>query len=135
VNYKKLIEAAQKAKEYSYSPHSNFRVGAAIITQSGKIYTGCNIENSSFSLTICAERTAIFKAVSDGQRKFEAIAIVTDLKDPIPPCGACRQVLMDMAGDIDVIIAGNKGDNIVYKLSKLLPMPFNGSMLTQNIKK
>ncbi len=135
MNYKKLIEAAQKAKEYSYSPHSNFRVGAAIITQSGNIYTGCNIENSSFSLTICAERTAIFKAVSDGQRKFAAIAIVTDLKDPIPPCGACRQVLMDMAGDIDVIIAGNKGDNIVYKLSKLLPMPFNGSMLTQNIKK
>ena len=135
MNYKKLIEAAQKAKENSYSPHSKFRVGAAIITQSGKIYTGCNIENSSYSLTICAERTAIFKAVSEGQRKFAAIAIVTDLKDPIPPCGACRQVLMDMAGDIDVIIAGNKGDNIVYKLSKLLPMPFNGSMLTQNIKK
>ena len=135
MNYKKLIEAAQKAKEYSYSPHSNFRVGAAIITQSGNIYTGCNIENSSFSLTICAERTAIFKAVSDGQRKFAAIAIVTDLKDPIPPCGACRQVLMDMAGDIDVIIAGNKGDNIVSKLSKLLPMPFDGSMLNHKTKK
>ena len=135
MNYKKLIEAAQKAKENSYSPHSHFRVGAAIITQSGKIYTGCNIENSSFSLTICAERTAIFKAVSEGQRKFAAIAIVTDLKDPIPPCGACRQVLMDMAGDIDVIIAGNKGDNIVSKLSKLLPMPFDGSMLNHKTKK
>lgn len=135
MNYKKLIEAAQKAKEHSYSPHSKFRVGAAIITQSGKIYTGCNIENSSFSLTICAERTAIFKAVSEGQRKFAAIAIVTDLKDPIPPCGACRQVLMDMAGDIDVIIAGNKGDNIVSKLSKLLPMPFDGSMLNHKTKK
>jgi cytidine deaminase len=135
VNYKQLIEAAQKAKEHSYSPHSKFRVGAAIITQSGKIYTGCNIENSSFSLTICAERTAIFKAVSEGQRKFAAIAIVTDLKDPIPPCGACRQVLMDMAGDIDVIIAGNKGDNIVSKLSKLLPMPFDGSMLNHKTKK
>lgn len=135
MNYKQLIEAAQKAKEHSYSPHSKFRVGAAIITQSGKIYTGCNIENSSFSLTICAERTAIFKAVSEGQRKFAAIAIVTDLKDPIPPCGACRQVLMDMAGDIDVIIAGNKGDNIVSKLSKLLPMPFDGSMLNHKTKK
>jgi len=132
VKYKKLIEAAMRAKNNSYSPYSNFRVGAALLTKTGKIFTGCNIENSSYSLTICAERTAIFKAVSEGQRNFKAIAISSDMKEIIPPCGACRQVLMDLASDIDVILSGSNNKPIIIKLSKLLPMPFDSKMLTNH---
>ena len=121
-----------RAKNNSYSPYSNFRVGAALLTKTGKIFTGCNIENSSYSLTICAERTAIFKAVSEGQRNFKAIAISSDMKEIIPPCGACRQVLMDLALDIDVILSGSNNKPIIIKLSKLLPMPFDSKMLTNN---
>ncbi len=132
MKYQKLIEASKRAKKYSYSPHSNFRVGAALLSKTGKIFTGCNIENSSYSLTICAERTAIFKAISEGQRKFRAIAISTDLKEIIPPCGACRQVLMDLAPEIDVILSGSGKKQIIIKLSELLPMPFDSSMLTNH---
>ena len=121
-----------RAKNNSYSPYSNFRVGAALLTKTGKIFTGCNIENSSYSLTICAERTAIFKAVSEGQRNFKAIAISSDMKEIIPPCGACRQVLMDLASDIDVILSGSNNKPIIIKLSKLLPMPFDSKMLTNH---
>jgi len=130
VKYKKLILAAIKAKENSYSPYSKLSVGAAILTKSGKIFTGCNIENSSFSLTICAERTAIFKAISEGSKKFSAIAIVSDLDDPIPPCGACRQVLFDLAGNIDVILLGKSGKKaVIKKLSSFLPMPFTDNYI------
>jgi cytidine deaminase len=129
VKYKRLINHAQKAKRHSYSPHSNFRVGAAIVTKDGKIYSGCNIENSSYSLTICAERTAIFKAISEGHRKFSAIAITSDLKEEIPPCGACRQVLFDLAGNIDVIMVGENNSTKTCKLIELLPIPFDSSML------
>ena len=132
MKYKTLIEAAMRAKNNSYSPYSNFRVGAALLTKTGKIFTGCNIENSSYSLTICAERTAIFKAVSEGQRNFKAIAISSDMKEIIPPCGACRQVLMDLASDIDVILSGSNNKPIIIKLSKLLPMPFDSKMLTNH---
>ena len=121
-----------RAKNNSYSPYSNFRVGAALLTKTGKIFTGCNIENSSYSLTICAERTAIFKAVSEGQQNFKAIAISSDMKEIIPPCGACRQVLMDLASDIDVILSGSNNKPIIIKLSKLLPMPFDSKMLTNH---
>jgi cytidine deaminase len=130
VKYKKLILAAIKAKENSYSPYSKLSVGAAILTKSGKIFTGCNIENSSFSLTICAERTAIFKAISEGSKKFSAIAIVSDLDDPIPPCGACRQVLFDLAGNIDVILLSKSGKKaVIKKLSSFLPMPFTDNYI------
>lgn len=129
MKYKRLISHAQKAKEHSYSPHSNFRVGAAILTKDGKIFSGCNIENSSYSLTICAERTAIFKAISEGHRKFSAIAITSDLKEEIPPCGACRQVLFDLAGNIDVIMVGKNNSTKTGKLADLLPIPFDSSML------
>ena len=132
MKYKKLIDAAMRAKNNSYSPYSNFRVGAALLTKTGKIFTGCNIENSSYSLTICAERTAIFKAVSEGQQNFKAIAISSDMKEIIPPCGACRQVLMDLALDIDVILSGSNNKPIIIKLSKLLPMPFDSKMLTNH---
>src|SRR5690625_6202274 len=96
---KKLFKAAKKGKEKAYVPFSGFRVGAAILTSSGEIYIGCNIENSSFSLTCCAERTAIFKAVSSGERKFSAMAVTADSQTPISPCGACRQVMSEFLTD------------------------------------
>ena len=105
MDHKTLVSRARAAKRFSHSPYSRFRVGAAVLTSSGKVYTGCNIENSSYGLTVCAERTALFKAVSEGETSFEAIAIASDEKDATPPCGACRQVIMDLAGDIDVILS------------------------------
>lgn len=129
MNYHKLLRAAGQAKLKSHSPYSRFRVGAALLTTSGKIFTGCNIETSSFGLTICAERTAIFKAVSEGNRRFKAIAIVSDADGIIPPCGACRQVLLDLAGNIDVVLTDGGGSVRVEKLRELLPLPFTKSML------
>ena len=127
MNKTKLIVAAHKAKKNSYSPYSKFRVGAALLTSTGKIITGCNIENSSYSLTICAERTAIFKAVSEGHKRFKAIVIASDSSSFIPPCGACRQVLSDLAGTIDVFLS--KHEVLHLKMEDFLPMPFNDSML------
>ncbi len=123
--YAPLVKAAVEAKNRSHSPYSDFRVGAALLTSSGKIYTGCNIESSSFSLTICAERTALFKAVSESQKSFKAIAIASDAKDFISPCGACRQVIQDLAGNIDVVLSNKKGATKVIKMADLLPLPFD----------
>lgn len=120
---KKLLEMAKKARENAYAPYSNFKVGAAIITEDGKVFTGANVENASYGLSICAERVALFKAVSEGYRKFKAIAIVADTDGPVSPCGACRQVLSEF-GDMDVIMANVKGDMKVMKLSELLPESF-----------
>ena len=103
-----LINKAKEAKKYAYDPYSKFEVGAALETESGKIYTGCNVENSSFGLSMCAERVAIFKAVSDGETKFKRIAIVADTKDPVSPCGACRQVMSEF-GDFEVILSNENG--------------------------
>ena len=129
MDYKTLVKKAQQAKKNSYSPYSNFRVGAALLTNSGKVFTGCNIENSSFSLTICAERTALFKAISEGTRKFKATAITSEAEGFIPPCGACRQVMLDLANDIDVILTNSKGKMKVMKASSLLPKPFTNKFL------
>ncbi len=129
MKYRKLIEAAEKAKRFSLAPYSEFRVGAALLARDGKIISGCNIENSSFSLTVCAERTALFKAISDGKRKFSAMAIVSDAGEFTPPCGACRQVIKDLAGDIDIILANRKGETKIVKLADLLPLPFNDKYL------
>ncbi|MBI5021033.1 MAG: cytidine deaminase [Ignavibacteriales bacterium] len=131
MNYKNLVKKAEAAQKHSHAPYSNLRVGAALLTSSNKIYTGCNIENSSFSLTICAERTAIFKAISNGERKFKAIAINSDKIEFIPPCGACRQVLLDLAGDIDIVLSNRKGKITVTKLNILLPASFNNSIFKQ----
>src|SRR3990170_6182027 len=109
-NYHSLVRAAKRAKLRAYAPYSNFRVGAAIRTRKGKVYTGCNIESSSYSLTICAERTAIFKAISEGEREFKAIAVAADTEDFISPCGACRQVISDLCGEIDIILVSSSGD-------------------------
>lgn len=119
-----LIEKATKARNYSYSPYSNFPIGAALITSSGRIYTGTNIENASYGLTNCAERTAIFKAVSEGEKEIEAIAVIADTERPIPPCGSCRQVIMEFGGNINVIMANIKGDILEIKSEELLPGAF-----------
>ncbi len=124
-NYSKLIAAARKARLRAYAPYSQFRVGAAVLTKTGEIISGCNIEISSLSLTICAERTALFKAISENRRSFKAIAIATDQLDPVSPCGACRQVMYELAGDIDIILCPMRGKEKILKLRSLLPLPFH----------
>ena len=132
--YKDLAEAAQMAKLKAYSPFSKFRVGAAILTRDNKIFTGCNIENSSYGLTICAERVAIFNAISSGASKFSAIAVISDSPTFTPPCGACRQVLLDLAGDIDFVMVDSKNHFKVLKLATLLPFAFTEKNLKQSFK-
>jgi len=124
MNYTQLAEEAIKAKSRAHPPYSNFHVGAALLTQDNKLYLGANIENSSYSLTICAERTAIFNAYLEGERKFKAIAIASDAPDFCPPCGACRQVISDLCGNIDVIMVNHKKETKVLKLVELLPFAF-----------
>ncbi|MCD6436617.1 MAG: cytidine deaminase [Clostridiales bacterium] len=119
---KKLMEEAEKAKENSYVPYSNFAVGAALVTESGDIYTGCNIESASYGATNCAERTAIFKAVSDGHRKIKKIAIISNLEETYP-CGICRQVMAEFGDDIEIII-GNVDNYKTLTLDDLFPHSF-----------
>ena len=107
--YDALIAAAKQARENAHAPYSNFRVGAALRANSGRVFSGCNMENATLGLTCCAERTAIFKAVSEGERGFEAIAVVADTDVLTPPCGACRQIIWEFCGDVPVIIANLKG--------------------------
>jgi len=122
-SYPDLLREAEQGMARAYAPYSNFPVGAALRGRSGKVYTGCNIENGSFGATVCAERVAIFKAVSEGETAFEAIAIVA-AKDPrVLPCGICRQVLWELAGDIDIVIGGVSSVEVL-KLSSLYPQPF-----------
>ncbi|RKD34726.1 cytidine deaminase [Thermohalobacter berrensis] len=125
MDIKSLIKQAIKAKKNAYVPYSNFKVGAALLTKSGNVYTGCNIESASFTPTNCAERTAIFKAVSEGERDFKAIAIVGDSKkDYTYPCGVCRQVIREFGKNIKVIIAKSEDDYKEYTLEDLLPNSF-----------
>lgn len=120
-----LIMKAIEAKEYAYVPYSHFRVGAALLTKSGKVYTGCNIENVSFGATNCAERTAVFKAVSEGEREFEKIVINGEHGDYLPPCGICRQVLLEFAdASLQVILANDAQDYKITTLGELLPGAF-----------
>ena len=121
-----LINLAIQAREKAYSPYSNFKVGAAVLFEDGEIYTGCNIENASFGATICAERTAIFTAVSKGNTKLKAIALIGDLNGYTYPCGMCRQVMSEFAenGDIKVYIVKNETDYLVKTLDELMPGSF-----------
>ena len=121
-----LIEIAQQYRENAYTPYSHFKVGAAVLTASGKVYGGCNIENSSYGLTNCAERTAIFKAVSEGERAFAALAVIADTDGPCSPCGACRQVIADFRIP-RIIMANLKGDVKTMTLGDLLPFAFSDS--------
>jgi cytidine deaminase len=131
--YRSLIEEAQKVKLNAFAPYSKFRVGAALLTSDGRIFTGCNIENSSFSMTICAERVAIFNAISHGVLKFKAIAVISDDSGFTPPCGACRQVLSELAGNIDFIMMNAKKKIKIVKLNSLFPFAFSGTNLKQSV--
>lgn len=132
-----LVKAAYEAQRFSYSPYSGFQVGAALLTKSGKVYTGCNIENAAFSPTNCAERTAFFKAVSEGETEFEAIAVVGNKKDAkketwefCTPCGVCRQVMLEFVNPEEFIIISGKGEEVrEFTLKELLPESFSPSMV------
>ncbi len=128
--YERLVSAARKVKRNAYAPYSHFFVGAALLASDGKVYVGCNVENNSFGMTMCAERTAFFKAVSDGVRSFKAIAIVSDDPGHTMPCGACRQVMHELAGDELDIVTADRADHIqVVRLKDLLPHPFTTKKL------
>ena len=124
-----LVDAARRAREHADAAFSNFKVGAALETGDGSIITGCNIENATYGLTICAERVAMFKALSEGHRVFVRIAIVADTDAPTPPCGACRQILWEFAGNIEIQLANLKGETVVHHLKNLFPLPFDARLL------
>jgi cytidine deaminase len=124
MNNDELLQIALEARQRAYAPYSRFTVGAAIRAKNGSIFSGCNIENGSYGLTICAERVAIFKAVSAGVREFEALAVVADLKGPVSPCGACRQVLAEFQPDLTVIMSNTRLEKTIMKVSELLPYMF-----------
>lgn len=124
-----LIEAAGGARGHAHAPFSNFRVGAAVRATSGRIFTGCNVENATYGLTMCAERVAIFKAISEGERKFDAVAVVADTDRLTPPCGACRQILWEFCGDAEIVLANLKGKVEIHRMSQLFPKPFDSSFL------
>src|ERR1700719_5353954 len=128
-DYDALITAAKQARENAHAPFSNFRVGAALRAKSGRIFTGCNVENATLGLTCCAERVAIFKAVSEGERGFDAIAVVTDVDRLTPPCGACRQIIWEFCGDVPVVLANLKGKTEIFQMRELFPKPFDSSNL------
>jgi len=122
---RELREAALAVQKKAYAPFSNLKVGAALLTKNGKIYTGCNIENSSFGLTICAERVALFKAISEGEREFTLLYILSNSEEPIPPCGACLQVFFEFAPSLRIISSGKKGSQKTFSIKELLPEGFS----------
>ncbi len=124
-----LVGAAKAVREKAFAPYSNFKVGAAVRTKAGKIYTGCNIESASFGLTVCAERVAIWKAVSEGETEFTEIAVVTDTDMLTPPCGVCRQIIWEFCGEVPVIMANFKGDSETMSTKELLPRAFDTKFL------
>jgi cytidine deaminase len=124
-----LVAAARSAREFAVAPFSNFKVGAALRTRAGRIVTGCNVENATYGLTVCAERVALLKALSEGEREFAAIAVVADTVAPTPPCGACRQLLWEYCGDIPVTLANLTDITGEHRLGQLLPLPFDARLL------
>jgi cytidine deaminase len=125
----RLVEAARLAREQAVARFSGFKVGAALETTDGTIVTGCNIENATYGLTVCAERVAMFKALSDGHRTFVRVAVVADTSDPTPPCGACRQILWEFGGDLEVVLANLTEHKGTYRMKELLPLPFDARLL------
>jgi cytidine deaminase len=125
----KLLEAALRARENAHAPFSNFKVGAALEDEAGRIHTGCNVENATYGLTVCAERVAVFKAISEGARKFRRIAVAADTDEPTPPCGACRQILWEFCGDIEVILVNPRGKTERFQMRDLFPRPFDVSFI------
>ncbi len=124
-----LIKMALEARENAYAPYSNFKVGAALLTPKGKIFTGCNVENATYGLTVCAERVALWKAISEGEREFSQIAVVSESDRPASPCGACRQLLWEFCGDIEILLANTKGLRESRRVGELFPRPFDRSFL------
>jgi len=124
-----LLDAARAARLHALAPFSNFNVGAALETEDGHIVTGCNVENASYGLTICAERVAMFKAISEGHRRFVRIAVVADTEAPTPPCGACRQILWELGGDLEVILGNLSEEKGRFRMRELLPLPFDARLL------
>ncbi len=128
-DHRSLVEAARRAREHAVATFSKFKVGAALETTDGIVITGCNVENATYGLTICAERVAMFKALSEGHRTFTRVAIVADTEEPTPPCGACRQILWEFGGDLEVVLANLTDEKGVHRLKDLLPLPFDARLL------
>ena len=124
-----LIEAATEARLHSVAPFSNFKVGAAVKTESGKVYTGCNVESASYGLTVCAERVAIWKALSEGERHFTALAVVADTATLTPPCGTCRQIIWEFARGATIVFANLDGTSEEFHIADLLPRAFDARFL------
>ena len=131
-NNQEIIEAATAARENAHAPFSHFKVGAALLTKSNEIVTGCNIENASYGLTICAERVAIFKAISENKKDFARICVVADTDALTPPCGACRQIIWEFCGDVEVLMANLQGKEETFQMSELLPKAFDAKFLDAN---
>ncbi|HJX93670.1 MAG TPA: cytidine deaminase [Pyrinomonadaceae bacterium] len=128
-NFQSLIEAAQNARMQAVAPFSGFPVGAAVRSESGKIYTGCNIESASYGLTVCAERVAIWKALSEGERHFTELAVVADTETLTPPCGTCRQIIWEFARGATIVFANLKGESETFQMAELLPRAFDARFL------
>jgi cytidine deaminase len=124
-----LIETARKVRLNAHAPYSHFLVGAALEASDGRVFTGCNIENATYGLSVCAERVAIFKAISEGAGKFERVAVAADTDVLTPPCGACRQLLWEFCGDIEVTLTNLHGKSETFRLSDIFPRPFDASFL------
>jgi cytidine deaminase len=126
---RRLLDAARAARQNAYAPFSRFKVGAALETEDGQVITGCNVENATYGLTVCAERVAVWKAISDGHRRFRRVAVVADTQEPTPPCGACRQILWEFGGDLEVILGNLQDETGRHRLRDLLPLPFDARLL------
>jgi cytidine deaminase len=124
-----LLAAALAARENAFAPFSKFKVGAAIEDEGGRIHTGCNVENATYGLTLCAERVAVFKAISEGARQFRRVAVAADTDSLTPPCGACRQILWEFCGDVEIVLVNPRGKIETYRLKELFPKPFDVSYL------
>jgi cytidine deaminase len=124
-----LVETALQVRENAHAPFSKFKVGAALEDDTGRVHAGCNVENATYGLTVCAERVAVWKAISEGARKFRRIAVAADTDALTPPCGACRQILWEFCGDIEIILANPRGKTETLHLRDLFPRPFDASFL------
>lgn len=124
-----LLAAALAVRENAFAPYSKFKVGAAIEDGGGRIHTGCNVENATYGLTLCAERVAVFKAISEGVRQFRRIAVAADTEVLTPPCGACRQILWEFCGDVEIVLVNPRGKTETHRLKDLFPKPFDVSYL------
>ncbi|MGH9942157.1 MAG: cytidine deaminase [Pyrinomonadaceae bacterium] len=126
-----IVGAAARARENALARYSNFLVGAALEAEDGRVFSGCNVESATYGGTMCAERVAIWKALSEGSRQFTRLAVVADTGRLTPPCGACRQIIWEFCGDIPVLLANLRGDAATYQMSELLPHPFDGGFLEE----